>query len=151
MTDARKAKKRTPNRGKTSSKGASRKKFTIDLHAHIIFSEATKFARKHVVSVNLPKEVMSNPVLLQRSKKWHETIERRFTGVENRLKDMDKAHIDVQVLTGSLVHQNTNWADPEKSLKIEQLINNRIAEIVHSKPDRYVGLGACRCNTRQWR
>ena len=54
---------------------------------------------------------------------------------------MDKANIDVQVLTGSLVHQNTNWADPEKSLKIEQLINNRIAEIVNSTPDRYVGLG----------
>ena len=65
MTDARKPKKRTTRSGRTSVQKGSRKKFAIDFHAHIVFPEAAKFARKHVVSVNLPKEVLSNPVLLR--------------------------------------------------------------------------------------
>ena len=141
MTDAKKSKKRTPNPGRTPSKGASRKKIAIDLHAHIVFPEAIAFARKHVVSLAPPKEVLSNPVLLRRSKKLREKMERRFSGVKTRLRDMDRAGIDVQVLTGSLVHQYTCWADPEKSLKMEQFINDGIAEIVKSKPDRFAGLG----------
>lgn len=141
MTDGRKSKERTPNRGRLTSKGASRKKFAIDLHAHIVFPETTKFSHKHVVSMATPKEVFSNPVLLRRTQKWREKVEQRFSSVKTRLRDMDKAGIDIQVLTPSLVHHYTYWADPEKSLKIEQSINERIAEIVHSKPDRFVGLG----------
>ncbi len=141
MTGAKKSNKRTPNRGRTLSKGASRKKFAIDLHTHIVFPETTKFSRNHVVSMAPPKEVLSNPALLRRTQKWRKKIEQRFSSIKTRLKDMNKAGIAIQVLTPSLVRHYTYWADPEKSLKIEQLINDKIAEIVNSQPDRFVGLG----------
>ena len=60
MADARKSKNQTPKRGRTTSKGASRKKYAIDFHAHIVFPETTKFTRKHVVSMKPPKEVLRN-------------------------------------------------------------------------------------------
>ena len=141
MTDLKKSKKQTQKSGRPSSKGRSTRKLAIDFHAHIIFPEATKFSSKHVVSMKPPKEVLSNPVLLKRSKKWQEKMERRFTAVKSRLRDMNEAGIDVQVLTSSLVHHYTYWAEPEKSLKMEQLMNDRIAEIVDANPSRFIGLG----------
>ena len=60
---------------------------------------------------------------------------------EGRLRQMDEAGVDMQVLTPSLVHQCTYWANPAASLKMERLTNERVAEVVASKPDRFIGLG----------
>ena len=49
--------------------------------------------------------------------------------------------VDIQVLTASIVHHCTYWAEPAQSLKMERAVNDRIAEIVARKPDRFVGLG----------
>ena len=54
---------------------------------------------------------------------------------------MDRMGIDVQVLSSSLVHQCTYWAEPEISLKLEHKLNDRVAEVVQSNPKRFIGLG----------
>jgi aminocarboxymuconate-semialdehyde decarboxylase len=72
-------------------------------------------------------------------KKWRRSVDLKMVDPKIRLKDMDKLGIDMQVLTPSLVHQYTYWADPETSLRMEQHTNNRVAEMVAAAPDRFVG------------
>ncbi len=61
--------------------------------------------------------------------------------VKTRIREMDKARVDIQVLTGSLVHQCTYWADPADSLRMEKLGNDALAETMAARPDRFRGLG----------
>jgi aminocarboxymuconate-semialdehyde decarboxylase len=56
---------------------------------------------------------------------------------------MDDAGVDIQVLTLSLISHHTYWAgaDEEMSAKMERLANDRMAEVIHKYPGRFVGLG----------
>ena len=49
--------------------------------------------------------------------------------------------VDIQVLTASIVHHCTYWAEPAQSLEMERKVNDRIAEIVATNPERFIGLG----------
>jgi aminocarboxymuconate-semialdehyde decarboxylase len=57
-----------------------------------------------------------------------------------RTDTMDKMRVDMQLLSASLVHQCTYWADPEDSLKYDRMSNDRIAELCHRFPSRFVGI-----------
>jgi aminocarboxymuconate-semialdehyde decarboxylase len=63
------------------------------------------------------------------------------TRVGIRLKDMDAMGIDIQVLSPLLTHY-CYWAEPRLGLKIAQMCNERVAEMVDEKPDRLAGLGS---------
>jgi aminocarboxymuconate-semialdehyde decarboxylase len=56
---------------------------------------------------------------------------------------MDDQGVDIQVLTLSLISHHTYWAgaDEETSYRMERLANDRMAEIIHKYPGRFVGLG----------
>jgi aminocarboxymuconate-semialdehyde decarboxylase len=61
--------------------------------------------------------------------------------VSERVRNMDQMGVDVQVLTCSLVHQCTYWADPQTGLDLERRSNDRLAEMVRSNPGRFAALG----------
>jgi aminocarboxymuconate-semialdehyde decarboxylase len=103
--------------------------------------EVVAFARDHVVRSPLPEHPRLTKKIIAQTERWGKAASRRMGDVKLRLRDMDEAGVDVQVLTPSLVHQCTYWADPETSLKMEQLANEHVSDIVNSKPDRFVGLG----------
>lgn len=52
---------------------------------------------------------------------------------------MDRDGIDIQAISPS--PQYYYWAEPELGRETARLVNNRIAEIVASHPDRFVGMG----------
>jgi len=119
----------------------TRRPFVIDFHAHVIVPEVRAFSEGHVVDVGVPPD----PDIPEAAKRawlaWREQLKRKTFEVPARLAEMDKMGVDLQVLTPSLVHQYTYWADPETSLRLERLTNDRIAEIVAHKPDRFAGIG----------
>src|SRR5262249_52915686 len=41
----------------------------------------------------------------------------------------------------SLVHQLTYWAEPQESLRLERMLNDRMAAVVAANPKRLIGLG----------
>ena len=81
----------------------------------------------------------SSPLTLEVGRKQEETIRDQLTLVQRRLKDMDKAGIDIQAISPSPTYYY--WTEPELGREASRLINNRIAEIVASHPDRFVGMG----------
>jgi aminocarboxymuconate-semialdehyde decarboxylase len=99
------------------------------------------FSEGHVVDVGVPPDADIPEEAKRAWMKWREQLKRKTFEVPARLAEMDKMGVDMQVLTPSLVHQYTYWADPETSLKLERLTNDRIAEIVAQAPERFAGIG----------
>jgi aminocarboxymuconate-semialdehyde decarboxylase len=113
----------------------------IDFHAHIVVPEVRLFSQGHVVNTSAARDSGAPPDIRAATKKWVEEVEFRISDHRERLRIMDTMGVDIQVLTPSLVHQYTYWADPAISLAMEQLTNNRIAETVAIAPNRFIGLG----------
>jgi aminocarboxymuconate-semialdehyde decarboxylase len=68
-------------------------------------------------------------------------IESRMSDTTDRMKRMDAMGVDIQVLSSSLVQQCTYWAEPQESLRMERMLNDRMAEVVAANPSRFIGLG----------
>jgi aminocarboxymuconate-semialdehyde decarboxylase len=64
----------------------------------------------------------------------------KLTDIETRLKDMDRMGIDVQAVSPA-PNQTYYWADPELGTQLARAINDRLAEIVATWPERFVALG----------
>lgn len=131
-----KGKRATPGR-----KRMRRRPFVIDFHAHVIDPEVAAFSTGHVVNTANPDFTGVSPQVRADWKRWRQSVDLKMVDPKVRMQDMDKMGVDVQVLTPSMVHQYTYWADPETSLRMEQHANNRIAEMVAVAPDRFVGMG----------
>ncbi len=58
---------------------------------------------------------------------------------EGRLKDMDEAGIDMQVISFST---SADWLDPQEITDMTRRINEIFAEAVNAHPDRYAALAA---------
>jgi aminocarboxymuconate-semialdehyde decarboxylase len=64
-----------------------------------------------------------------------------MSDVTERIARMDAMGVDMQVLSSSLVQQVTYWAEPQESLKMERMLNDRMAAVVSANPKRLIGLG----------
>ena len=65
----------------------------------------------------------------------------QLSTIEVRLRDMDRMGIDVQAVSPA-PNQTCYWADPELGRDVSRMVNDRIAEIAATWPDRFVGLGS---------
>ena len=119
-----------------------RKPFVIDLHAHIAIPEVAAFTAKAygTVDSSIPPDTPEH--LAAESRQWAAANARKMMSYEERLRDMDHQGVDMQVLTSMIIRSCTYWADPETGHKWDRLVNERIAEAVAKKPDRFVGLGS---------
>src|SRR5207249_118057 len=59
---------------------------------------------------------------------------------QRRLEDCDRTGVDVQVLSTVPV-MFSYWAQPKDTLDLSRLLNDHIAEVVRSRPERFAGLG----------
>jgi aminocarboxymuconate-semialdehyde decarboxylase len=137
---AKAASKRTP----AKRARAPKKPFVIDFHAHIVIPEVVAFSRPYTVaaaSEQTPVDARMTDEAKAAAQKWTQRARTRMADYDLRIKEMDAAGVDIQVLTQSLVVQFTYWADPHESLRMERLSNDRMAEIVSRHPDRFIGLG----------
>jgi len=65
----------------------------------------------------------------------------RMSDVTERIAHMDAMGVDMQVLSSSVVQQLTYWAEPQESLRLERMFNDRMAAVVAANPKRLIGLG----------
>ena len=120
----------------------SRRPLVIDFHAHVVVPEVVAFSKGHVIDTSIPKHPGIPEKAVRAWDKWRESNRLKMSDFQVRLREMDRMGVDIQVLTPSLVHQYTYWADPETSLKMERFTNDRVAEMVAIAPHRFVGLGS---------
>ena len=119
----------------------ARRPFVIDFHAHVVIPEVQAFSKGHVIDTTPRGAAGDNPEAVEAWRNWAEQNRKKMFDVPTRVRIMDETGVDMQVLTPSLVHQYTYWAEPQTALKMEQLTNERIAEMVALAPGRFVGLG----------
>ena len=70
-----------------------------------------------------------------------QSLRPKMESAEERLADMDAMGIDLQALSLSPYHM-FYWAQGDLGARAFRVINEDLAEVVRSHPDRFVGLGA---------
>ncbi len=107
----------------------------IDMHCHMLVTQAEEAALPHRPKVPEPTQRFSSPESRQVSGEMLARIRERITGVDRRLAEMDAAGIDIQVLSPAPNHY-CYWAEEELGLELARCVNNHLAEVAASHPDR---------------
>lgn len=129
--------KLSPVTSKRKSKAPRKMPFVIDFHAHIVNPEVFELTQKNSLHsrIGLGKQTSLG------GNKHSENTMRSMLDMDVRLKDMDRMGIDLQVISPSLIHHNTEPMPPLRALKIVQRVNDSVAEAVAAHPDRLAGIG----------
>jgi aminocarboxymuconate-semialdehyde decarboxylase len=120
------------------ARGPSRKPVVIDVHAHILEPEVLEFTYAH----SMFAQAVAGAGQGGKPEGVPEPLLKRMTTMPLRLADMDAMGVDIQVISPSILQQCTYFAEPEEGLRMETIVNDRVAEAVAAKPDRLVGLGS---------
>ncbi|MBI3918479.1 MAG: amidohydrolase [Betaproteobacteria bacterium] len=111
----------------------------VDLHCHVQTPAADELAKRGGEGVGTFLQ-LGNPRSIERQKQLRIEIDRKLTSIEQRLADMDKMAIDVQAISTS-PSQYFYALDADVCRQTSRMVNERLAEIVSSHPDRFVALG----------
>lgn len=114
-----------------------RRPLTIDCHAHIVVPEVFAITAGHGLHARIG---LKGRTSLGPARESQITMQ-KMIGTKERLADMDRMGIDIQVVSPSIVHLNSYWAEGARALEIDRMTNDATAEMVASHPDRLVGLG----------
>ena len=116
------------------------KHFTVDIHCHIHVPAADEMLQSLSPDDTGRTMVDSNPLTAEINRNQQQTILPQLTDPEVRLADMDRQGIDVQAISPSPFHYNYGYA-AEFTRSTCHVVNDRVAEVVASHPDRFVGMG----------
>lgn len=112
----------------------------IDIHCHLGVPEADALAMPHLPDI--PAFIRySSPPTREVNLNQVASVASKLNGVQERIADMDRLGIDIQVISPS-PGQYHYELEPEIGRQVTRLINDRIAEAVASHPDRLVGMGS---------
>ncbi|MFC2949825.1 amidohydrolase family protein [Virgibacillus sediminis] len=113
----------------------------IDFHTHIISEEFLNLAEKYGDDrwPVLEKTCDCGAKIMIKGKNFREITNHAWDANE-RVKDMDKEGIDVQVLSPIPV-TFSYWADAEKGLEMARFQNDFISSTVAEHPTRLMGIG----------
>jgi len=130
--------------GATASRRRTRaaKPVVIDFHCHMRVPEVVAFCKGHGPDASRPDLPNYSAEAKRLDAEWAEIHRMRTGDMPTRLALMDQQGVDIQVLSPSGISQYTLWADPETSVKWERRLNDGLAEMIASVPQRFVGLGS---------
>lgn len=112
----------------------------IDIHCHLGIPAADELMRPYME--NAPSiNQFSSPATGEVNRKLFQSIGKKLTVIDERLSEMDKLGIDIQVISPS-PGQYYYFAEPDLGLQAAKLVNNGITEAVAKYPDRFIGMGS---------
>jgi aminocarboxymuconate-semialdehyde decarboxylase len=120
---------------------ARRWKCAIDFHAHLMIPELYRVTGPHSMFVKSNTDPNMSEAAKKVVRERDAFIESRMSDTTERVARMDAMGVDIQVLSSSLVQQCTYWAPPQESLRLERMLNDRMAGVVAANPRRFIGLG----------
>jgi aminocarboxymuconate-semialdehyde decarboxylase len=121
--------------------GRGNPSLAIDIHAHMMDLDVYAETVGHSAFGKSTVDPSLSPEGRKKAQERSDFVCARMSDARERLAEMDKMGVNVQVLTASLVHQCTYWAEPAKSLRLERKLNDTLAAMVATNPKRLVGLG----------
>ena len=116
------------------------KHLRIDIHCHYLNQAvAAKVAPLNPAQYE-PSVEFANALTREVNVKQMRDRGPKLSTIETRLKDMDRMGIDLQAISPA-PNQTYYWTEPELGAELSRLVNDRLAEIVATWPDRFVALG----------
>jgi len=113
----------------------------IDFHAHLMLPEVYAITGPHSMFVKSNTDPTMSAEARQGVRAREAILVARMSDVTERIAHMDAMGVDMQVLSSSLVQLSTYWAEPQESLRMERMLNDRMAAAVAANPKRLIGLG----------
>ncbi|KAF2069215.1 hypothetical protein CYY_009464 [Polysphondylium violaceum] len=115
--------------------------FKIDLHTHILPKNWPDLKEKYGYGgwVSLDHHCSCKARMIIDGKFFRE-IESNCWDPQDRINDLDRDQVDIQVLSTVPV-MFSYWAKPQDALDLSQYLNDHIAQVVSENPKRFVGLG----------
>jgi aminocarboxymuconate-semialdehyde decarboxylase len=114
---------------------------TVDAHSHLMVPESAELTRPHLRPEDEPRTFFSSSVTKELNDEFYRLARDKYTDPETRLADMDAMGVDVQLVSLTPFHY-FYWADSGLAPRLAALQNERIAEVVSVRPQRFVGVGA---------
>jgi len=116
------------------------KNLRIDIHCHYLNQAvAAKVAHLNPAQYE-PSITFANALTREVNVKQIRDRGPKLSTIETRLKDMDRMGIDIQAVSPA-PNQTYYWTEPELGADLARMVNDRLAEIVATWPDRFVALG----------
>ena len=125
---------------RAQEKPAVKKAVAVDIHCHISTPEAEPLVRDLFTPEKEPFRRFATAETRQLTQQQFAALQPKLTDPQERLQDMDRMGIDIQAISPG-PNQFYYWTDGELGLKLARMQNDRVAEIVRSHPDRFVGMG----------
>ena len=121
-------------------RGRRGKSLRIDIHCHY-FNRAAAAKVAHLNPAQYePSVQFANALTREVNVAQMRDRAPKLSTIETRLADMDRMGIDLQAVSPA-PNQTYYWTEPELGLELSRTVNDRLAEIVANRPDRFVALG----------
>src|SRR3954464_12653861 len=133
-----------PAGGSSGSSSVVKKKnrsLRIDIHCHYLNPEAAAKAAPLNPAQHEMQIRFANPFTRETNLKQMKDRAPRLSDIALRLKEMDQAGIDIQAVSPA-PPQMFHWAEPGMGQELARMVNERLAEIVATHPERFVALGS---------
>ena len=112
----------------------------VDVHSHLMVPESAELTRPHSKPENEPRTFFSSSLTKDLNNEFYELALDKYTDPDTRLADMDAMGVDIQLVALTPFHY-FYWADEYLAPKVASMQNERIASLVASSPQRFVGVG----------
>ena len=132
--------RRTAKRARPVVRDGKGRSLRVDIHCHYLNKDvAAKMAPLNPAQYE-PQIKFANALTREVNVKQMQDRGPKLSTIELRLKDMDRMGVDIQAVSPA-PQQTYYWAEAGLGLEVSRMINDRLAEIVATWPDRFVGLG----------
>ncbi len=113
----------------------------VDIHCHYL-NPAVHAKVAHLnPAQHEPSAQFANALTREVNAKQIQDRGPKLSSIEVRLKDMDRMGIDIQAVAPA-PNQCIYWSDPDLGRELARMVNDRLAEIVATWPDRFVAMGS---------
>jgi aminocarboxymuconate-semialdehyde decarboxylase len=116
------------------------KSLRIDIHCHYLNQAVAEQVAHLDPAQHEPSVVFANALTRDVNLKQIRDRGPKLSTIETRLRDMDRMGIDMQAVSPA-PNQTYYWTDPELGASLARKLNDRLAEIVATWPDRFVAFG----------
>lgn len=113
----------------------------IDIHCHRECAKAATLVKPEADRLGRAPLQVGSDLTREVNRRQLESLRPKMESIEVRLASMDEMGVDIQALSVSPYHL-FNWATGDLARRAFQTINDDLAEVVGTHPDRFVGLGA---------
>ena len=137
----RAARTATGTSGRKVVKDSRGKSKVVDIHCHYLNPEVNRKTAHLNAAKHDPTVIFANELTQQTNVNQMRDRAPKLTGIVERLKDMDRMGVDIQAVSPAPYHF-FYFTEPGEGASLAREVNEGIAAVVASHPDRFVGLGS---------